>query len=342
MGKTVGMKKFGFCLKEFFKSYIKFVVFYLFMILVLICVTWLYGDTIEPVVYSIEIISFFTLVWGIYEFIKFYKKHERLYSALNNTVFNIDSLDKSKNLIEADYQNIICKLKDEVETALTTMESNYNNQVDYYSMWVHQIKTPISAVNLLLQSSTLDIEISKAMKQELFKIEQYVEMVLQYLRIENITSDLKLQEYELYDIVKQAIKKYSIIFINKKISLNLQEFKCNVLTDEKWLSFIIEQILSNALKYTFQGTIHIYALQEEKALIIEDTGIGIKREDIERIFENGFTGYNGRMEKKSSGIGLYLCKQAAEKLSHKIIITSEVGKGTKVKIMLSSDKLELY
>ena len=312
------------------------------MSLVLISVSDLYEALIPPVFYSIEIISFLTLVWGCYEFIQYYNKHEGLQKLLNRGAFDVKSLDKTKELIETDYQNIISKLQDEVEKAISTKESNYHNQVDYYSLWVHQIKTPISAMYLLLQDNTSEDVAVDVLKQELFKIEQYVEMVLQYLRIENFESDLKLQEYELHDIVKQVIKKYSIIFINKKISLNLQEFRCCVLTDKKWVLFIIEQIISNALKYTYQGMINIYVLQEEKALIIEDTGIGIQAEDVNRIFENGFTGYNGRMDKKSSGMGLYLCKHVADKLSHKIIITSEVGKGTKVRIVFPLDKIELY
>lgn len=312
------------------------------MILVLISVSYLYETLIPPVFYSIEIISFLTLVWGCYEFIHYYKKHEKLQRTLNSGVFDVKSLGEIKELIEIDYQNIISQLQSEKEKAISANESNYHHQVDYYSLWIHQIKTPISAMYLILQNSTLDALSVDVLKQELFKIEQYVEMVLQYLRIKNLASDLKLQEYELYDIVKQAIKKYSIIFINKKIHLDLQEFRCLVLTDKKWVLFVIEQFISNALKYTYQGTIHIYVLQEEKSLIIEDTGIGIQAEDVNRIFENGFTGYNGRMDKKSSGMGLYLCKQVADKLSHKIIISSNVGKGTKVKLVFPFDKIELY
>ncbi|PKM71531.1 MAG: hypothetical protein CVU92_08175, partial [Firmicutes bacterium HGW-Firmicutes-17] len=172
--------------------------------------------------------------------------------------------------------------------------------------------------------------------QELFKIEQYVEMVLQYLRLESMSSDLILVEYDLADIVRQAVKKYGIIFINKKISLELAELNCRVLTDEKWLVFVLEQIISNALKYTNQGKISIYLDDwSEKTLIIEDTGVGIRDEDIARIFDRGFTGYNGRMDKKSTGIGLYLCQQVLNKLSHSITVTSQVGKGTRVSIDLA-------
>ena len=115
----------------------------------------------------------------------------------------------------------------------------------------------------------------------------------------------------------------------KKISLDFQPTNYKVLTDEKWLVFVIEQLLSNAIKYTNKGKISIYPL-EDKKLVIEDTGIGISKEDIPRIFDKGFTGYNGRTDKKATGLGLYLCKNILDKLSHKISIESEVGVKTKV------------
>lgn len=166
-------------------------------------------------------------------------------------------------------------------------------------------------------------------------------MVLQYLRLESMSSDLLLVEYDLADLIRQAVKKYSIIFINKKISLELEEMNCRVLTDEKWLIFVLEQIISNALKYTNQGKISIYLDEHsEKTLIISDTGVGIREEDIKRIFDRGFTGYNGRMDKKSTGIGLYLSQQVLNKLSHVITVTSQVGKGTRVSIDLATKRFE--
>jgi signal transduction histidine kinase len=160
-------------------------------------------------------------------------------------------------------------------------------------------------------------------------------MVLQYLRMEDMNADLIFKKYSLDDIIKQAVRKYSKSFIRKKIKLNYEDLNRNVLTDEKWLVFVVEQILSNALKYTNEGEISIYmdgVLPD--TLVIEDTGIGIRQEDLPRVFEKGFTGYIGRSDKSSTGIGLYLCKRILNKLSHTIMIESAVGKGTKVKIGL--------
>lgn len=177
---------------------------------------------------------------------------------------------------------------------------------------------------------------------ELFKTEQYVEMVLSYLRMEDMSSDLVLQWYSLDEIVRQAVKKYSTLFIMKKLPLEYRKCEGMVLTDEKWLVFVIEQLLSNALKYTTEGKIMIYREEGESGrLVIEDTGIGIQEEDLPRIFEKGFTGYNGRQDKKSTGIGLYLCKSICDKLNHGITVESEVGRGSRVYLSLKRRNLDV-
>ena len=211
---------------------------------------------------------------------------------------------------------------------------------DFFALWAHQIKTPIAAMRLLLQTeNTLQNE---ELGEQLFKIEQYVEMVLQYLRMDNMNSDLLIRQHSLDKIVKQAVRKYAKSFIRRKISLDYEELGCRVITDEKWLVFVIEQLLSNAIKYTRSGKISIYmAPRREKTLVIEDTGIGIQGEDLPRIFEKGYTGYNGRTDKKSTGIGLYLCKSILTKLNHSIWIESEPREGTRVYLDLKSAELQI-
>jgi len=203
---------------------------------------------------------------------------------------------------------------------------------EYYVMWTHQIKTPISAMKLLLEDGGIGGREAFLMREELFKIEQYVEMVLTYQRLESMAADLVLQEYDLYTLVKQAVKKYSVLFINKGLKLELQEMQVKILTDEKWFIFCLEQLLSNSIKYTKEGGITISAAQDEDRarLCIEDTGIGIRREDLPRIFEKGFTGYNGRMDKRSTGIGLYLCREILQNLGIRIKVESQEGEGTRV------------
>lgn len=227
------------------------------------------------------------------------------------------------------------ELKTDAETC---MNRKYSDSADYFTLWAHQIKTPIAAMRLLLQTDCSPE--NDELEEQLFKIEQYVEMVLQYIRSDSISSDLEIKSYDLGGIVRAAVKKYRKQFLRKKTKVIVCDINCRVLTDDKWLSFVIEQIISNALKYTSDGAVEIYMDKSaEKTLVIADTGIGIRPEDLPRIFEKGFTGFNGREDKKSTGIGLFLCKKILTKLSHTITVTSEVGKGTVVKLCLDTVSL---
>ena len=248
--------------------------------------------------------------------------------------------------LEALYRSMIAKRRQEKEELIFEDQKRYTEMMDYYGMWAHQIKTPIAAMRILVQSG-MDREeneenqkLFRQLQMELFKTEQYVEMVLSYLKIGDIAKDMVLERCDLGKVVRQAVKKYSRLFILQKLSLEMGEIAEIVLTDEKWLSFVVEQILSNALKYTKSGSVSIY-LEQEGVLVIKDTGIGISAEDLPRIMEKGYTGYNGRIDKRSTGIGLYLCKKVMDKLHHQLRIDSEDGKGTKVVLDLRRTQLDL-
>ena len=203
---------------------------------------------------------------------------------------------------------------------------------DYYTLWAHQIKTPIAAARLLLQEDPGAV--GTEVEVELLKIEQYVDMVLGYLRLDSASTDYVFQDTDLNALVRQAVRKFARLFILKHITLDFQEIHRTVLTDGKWLSFVVEQLLSNALKYTpAGGTVRIYG--DGETLVIADTGIGIREEDLPRIFEKGFTGYNGRAGQKSTGIGLYLCRRVSEQLNHDLTIVSRPGQGTIARLDLS-------
>jgi hypothetical protein len=225
------------------------------------------------------------------------------------------------------YQDIILDLKKSYDGVVQASITQNQDMSDYYTMWAHQIKTPIAAMHLLLQSGKCD---THELECELFRIEEYVAMVLGYQRL-NGESDLVLRRQSLDGIIRQSIRKYARQFIRKKLAVEYSGTELQVLTDEKWLCFVLEQLLSNALKYTLSGKITIN-VHDECYLTISDTGIGIKPEDLPRIFQRGFTGYNGRADKKSTGIGLYMCKKVCTMLGHEISISSCVGKGTNVTI----------
>lgn len=237
--------------------------------------------------------------------------------------------------IERLYQELLANLQEERIRQVGEVMREKTEITDYFTLWTHQIKTPIAAMRLLLQQGITEpeqyYEQKKEVESELFKIEQYVEMVLQYLRLNSSVNDFVLKEYELDDIIRQAVRKYAPMFIRKKLTLCYEPLQKKVVTDEKWMVFVLEQLLSNAIKYTASGTISIY--MKDSCLLIEDTGIGILSEDLPRIFDKGYTGYNGRSDKKASGIGLYLVQKILHKLGHKILIESEPEKGTRVKLL---------
>lgn len=235
-------------------------------------------------------------------------------------------------------QHGLCALDADRRAQLTRSQQGYQELVEYYTVWAHQIKTPIAAMRLLLQDADTDEQ--RALLEQLQSVEQYVEMVLGYLRLESPSSDYVIRNYLLDDIVRQAVRKYASQFIRRKLRLEYTPLNVSVITDEKWLLFVIEQVLSNALKYTRSGSVSI-TLEAPKTLCIRDTGIGIAPEDLPRVFEKGFTGCNGRTDKRATGIGLYLCRRILEKLGHTIAITSTVGEGTTVRIGLQQDALEV-
>ena len=332
------MKNKLLLLLSYFKLHLNTIITLSLSYIILAIVLYLSSLPVGALLYAALLTFVFLFLIGFWGFIRYNKKHTELKLASKSISFGLANLPEFSNLLEQDYQLLLKQLFDEKTNLRSDFDRSISEMTEYYTMWVHQIKTPIAAMRLLLQSSKATDP--KMLQQELFKIECYVEMVLGYLRMEQISSDLMLKHYDLSSLIRQAVKKYAAVFIYKRISLNFTEPSCTVLTDEKWLVFVLEQLLSNALKYTNQGTISIYLKEGKcKILVIQDTGIGIQQEDLPRVFEQGFTGYNGRMDKKSTGIGLYLCKKILEKLSHTIILTSEPGKGTAVSLDLSTVSL---
>lgn len=295
---------------------------------------YLYRLNLDSVIYASILCAVIGFFYLLLDFLKFRRAHLKLMEKEKSITLSLSNMPEETNILEKDYQNLIKILYDNQNAILTQNASSKRFMQDYYAMWVHQIKVPISALHLLIDNNGS----KSAINAELFKIEQYVEMVLSYVRLESDYTDYVIKEHDLDTIVKQAIKKYAPLFIAKKLSLNISPINAKVITDEKWSQFVIEQILSNSLKYTKSGTISIYT-KEPATLIIEDTGIGIAPEDIHRIGEKGFTGYNGHLYKKSTGLGLYLCKEILKNLSHRMIIESEPDKGTKVLIDFHSHQI---
>ena len=343
-------------LTGYFRRELKYIVGYLGCVGIFYAVLFLYNVNLEAVSYGAILAGSILAAILMMDCIRYIRHYGGLSAALAAVPYEVREFPQTGDEMEKLYQEKIraqYMYAAELESKLRIVRQD---MLDYYSLWAHQIKTPIAAMRLLIQDQEgVELEgrggtaeeigeqwaaFLKNLKMELFKTEQYVEMVLSYLRMEDMSSDMVLQWYPLDDIVRQAVKKYSSLFIMKKIRLEYQKCETMVLTDEKWLVFVLEQLLSNALKYTVGGTITIHEESgEDGCLVIEDTGIGIQVEDLPRIFEKGFTGYNGRQNKKSTGIGLYLCKSICDKLNHGISAESEPGEGTRIYLELKRREL---
>ncbi len=263
----------------------------------------------------------------VVDFVCYYKKCRSLTMVENSIDVTLDNLPKTSNQIEEMYTELLKLLTNEKNEEINNILNSKKETMEYVTLWSHQIKTPITALQLLANDT--DEEIRIEILNRLFEIEQYQDMMLQYLRLEGGGSDYVLADYSVKDMVNQAVKYFARIFISKGISVKIQvDESRKVITDEKWMVFVLKQLISNALKYTSKGEICI-SFDNDK-LLIKDSGIGIAKEDLPRIFDRGYTGYNGRKDKKATGLGLYLTKQILDRLNHKIEIDSQIGVGTRV------------
>lgn len=375
--------------KPHLTNFIKQNYIWILMIITMSCIHLLYmyliGARKQDVVYAAVLDAILLLITVLVGFFRYSSKVKALSNALKRPVEEQAQLPEATDDVGILYHRLLENqsiARSESESSAAVRQSRMR---DYYSMWVHQIKTPISAMKLLLEAereelgqlmcdeeqsqcriadmngcniSATELNISElnasgkqqivytelsdnldSFEDELFRIEEYVSMALQYQRVSSTENDFVLEKVSLDGVIRDTIKKYAKIMIRRHIGINYSGTKKQVYTDEKWLAFILEQILSNAIKYTPQGFVTIETAEEKDRffITIKDTGIGIKAEDLPRVFEKGYTGYNGHADKKATGIGLYLCRQMADKLGHTIRMESELGKGTKVWIGFDLD-----
>ena len=288
---------------------------------------YLYHLPMAAVIYPGIVCAVIAILLFAADYAKARSRHRQLEAMKKLSAELLCGLPPAESLEDEDYQAIISMLCE--ENARTREESSrrYSDMTDYYTVWVHQIKTPISSMRLKLQ--TEDSAMSRKLSADLSRIEQYVEMVLAFLRLDSETTDYVFRECELDDIIRQSVKKFSEEFIGRKLSLSYEPVNVSLLTDEKWLCFVLEQLLSNALKYTREGGVTI-GMEGERRLFIRDTGMGIAPEDMPRIFDKGYTGFNGREDKKASGLGLYLCRRICDNLGVGISAESKPDEGTAV------------
>lgn len=300
----------------------------------------LYGRPLEPVIYTAVLCALAGILMFGCSYLRYAARHSRISNIRDTLPLNLDTLPEPEDCVEAIYQEMLLELNSQRMKAELEKQRFYSESTDYYTMWVHQIKTPISALRLLLQE---DADKNRESLAELLRVEQYVEMVLGYLRTEDMATDMNFEKCSLDAIIREQIHKYARIFVGKKLSLTYEGVEEEVLTDSKWLGFVIGQLLSNSLKYTKKGGLSVYmSTKRPHTLVIADTGIGIAPQDLPRVFEKGFTGNNGRGENRSTGLGLYLVKKIMKRLNHGIYIESVPGKGTKVYLELGRKRAEIF
>lgn len=314
-------------------SHRTYILWGLICILIFAAIFALYGIDMQVIWYPLLLCVGVTAVFFLRGIVRDREKHRELKMLREAQDVDREMLPQPESGTEEDYQELVCAVQERLRNEKEAQEEARKDMEDYYAMWVHQIKAPIAVMNVLLQQA--DTAENRELRAELFRVEQYADMALSYVRLGDGASDLVIQEYALDEIIRKAVRKYAGQFIRKKIRLIYEGTDIRVLTDEKWLTFIIEQLLSNAIKYTSRGSVTI-TVDDRKKMTVTDTGIGIAPEDLPRIFEKGYTGYNGRRDKKSTGIGLYLCRMAAERLGHKLTAASEPGEGSSFTIDLES------
>ena len=307
------MNKFGTIFWQYVVSRRRLLYLLVIFLIVDLVFAYLFPETGTVFLYATLVLGFFALCVLIWDFAMTFQDYRK--AALYEEVEVASPLE---HLLYEKYTEEQQARLEEGKTA----QAKFNDLMDYYTLWVHQIKTPI---------------VKQQMEQELFKIDSYANLVLQYLRLESFHDDLVLKRVLVEDLVKEVVRKYALFFIQKNLTVDLHDLEEEVITDRKWLLVIIEQLLSNSLKYTSTGGIEIYF--KDQTLYIKDSGIGIKNSDVLRVFERGFSGYNGHLTQQSSGLGLYLSKKIAEQLGHNITLHSEVGQGTTVAIRFEEKKL---
>lgn len=308
----------------FYMAVVWVVIFYVMFVLTNIPLKYVWYPTLMG--------AAFFLVYHIAVFLAFRRKHIELMQIKNHVDVTLENLPEAKTALEMDYQELLEEMMVRKNETINEKRNAQKEMTEYVTIWTHQIKTPLTALQLLAAEEE-EPKKTEVMTR-LFEVEQYADMMLQYLRLEGGGNDYVLKEYSVKSMVNQAVKYFARIFISKGIAIQIdipEEIK--VVTDEKWLVFVLKQLISNALKYTKKGSITI-SIDDKQNLVIADTGMGIAAEDLPRIMERGYTGYNGRKDKKATGLGLFLTERILRQLNHGIQITSEVNVGTKVYLNL--------
>lgn len=300
--------------------------------------------------YTIVFISILNLIGVFSCYIYDYFNRKKYY---DNLFKNLDGLDKKyfiaeilesgdfieSNIIYSVLEECTKSMKDEV----ADLKRNINDYKEYIETWVHEIKTPIASARLILEND--EGYINKSVLEEIEKVEGFIEQVLFYARSSTVERDYIIKKIPLKNSINSVIRKNANILIEKRVKIQLEDIEKKVYCDSKWIEFILQQIISNSVKYMDKDEkyIKIRCLEKDKNIILKilDNGIGISEKSIEKVFEKGYTGESGRKYNNSTGMGLYLCKKLCLKLGLGISIKSKLGVGTEVTIVFPINNYNL-
>lgn len=291
--------------------------------------------------YAVGLSGLVLAVWLVRLWYQLKEKHQALRQLDEASLQALRKQTDDNDLLMQTYLEQTEELLKEQALERQQFHQHLEEQKDYFTLWLHQIKTPISSISLILQQDTVEAS-SQKIKHELIYLNDYTHMGLNYLKLADTGHELDLASVDVDTLIRNILKKYASLFIYNHIQINYAPLNLQVLSDAKWLQVLLEQILSNALKYTPAGGEITIAVENDHQLVIKDTGIGIHPNDLPKIFEKGYSGLNGRMQEKSTGLGLFLARKICQRLNYSLSIESEVGKGTIVYLETGRDAIELF
>ncbi|KJU72270.1 sensor histidine kinase [Clostridium baratii] len=287
------------------------------------------------------------ILFHIYDYLrkkKYYSELEKNLDALDKKYLISDVINEGSFLESKILYEIIKKTDKSMNDEIAKFKINNKEYREYIEIWVHEIKTPISTCKLLIENNYNDV--TESIDEEINKVENYIEQALFYTRSNDVEKDYIIKEMNLLDCINNVIRKNSDVLISKKVKISIKDLDKKVYCDSKWLEFIVNQIVINSIKYIDKelGEIKFYTIADTESITlnISDNGIGIKEKDINKVFEKGYTGENGRKFSKSTGIGLYLCKKLSNKLGIFINIKSKENEGTTVSIIFPINKMMIF
>ena len=333
-------------LKEYLKDRTLFLLLN-FILFIIICGIMILTDMGGNIISLIFCTWFFpVLIYIIIEFIKqkmFYNEFTSIMDSLDHKYLLSEIMKEPENIEGKLLFDIFRQTNKDMHEHVKSYRDRENEYREYIETWVHEIKTPIASTRLIIENN--QNAITRNIQDEIKKVEEYIEQVLYYSRSNHVGKDYLIKEVSLADLVRRVIKRNSRDFISKGITVDMEAVEGTAYSDAKWLEFIMNQLIGNAIKYTRErdGKVTIHTIKNENNIVltIADNGIGISDKDINRVFEKGFTGENGRKFGGSTGIGLYLCKKLAEQLGLGLTLTSKVGEGTKLSITFPLSRVNL-